>query len=44
MVGRGLSTVSSIAHEVCKATVDEKWDSSVSCYMPTTEDNLKENS
>ena len=42
MVGRGLSTVSSIVHEVCEAIVEEMWDSSVSCHIPTTEDDFKD--
>ena len=41
MVSRGLSTVSSIVPEVCEAIVEEMWDSSVSCHIPTTEDDLK---
>lgn len=42
MVGVGLSTVSTIVHEVSEAIVEEMWDFTVSKHMPKTESDFRE--
>ena len=41
MVGRGVSTVSSIVHEVSEVLVDHLWSESVSSHMPSSQEEFK---
>ena len=43
MVGRGVSTVSSILEEVSKVLVDHLWNNCVSVHMPDSKEAFKKN-
>jgi len=44
MVGRGVSTVSSILEEVSKVLVDHLWNNCVSVHMPDSKEAFKKKS